>query len=646
MSHGMSRRGFVKGSSVTLAGMGLFEGAASFAFADEAPEEAWLDEADVIVVGGGGAGFAAAIEASRADVTVLILEKAGFCGGDTQLSNGMVMAAGTPEQESLAGCATDTPEKFADQQVVYAQGQGNEAMIREMCMESPDEVAFMRDLGRVYANCDIIPPVWKYDTEDSWGPRSHWDHTQPETHPDGHMGTLLKAVDAIDSIRIKINCEVAHLIVEDGQVVGVVDALGNRYRANRGVVLCTASFGANKEMNRKYNHCMFWNLQLNERYHANGFECHAANTGDGIRMAQEIGADLALSSANVVLDRMYFGGVGAYYYNTDYGIDYTNEYLSMPIPGKILVNAEGNRFVQEDAHWGYVNHEVYNEAMRTNWNPATEPVKVWAVQDSANMMLDLGSILYSSGGNVYADMCVSGETIAELAEKIGVPAENLERTVERWNEASQAGVDPDFDRRTDFGTIESGPFWAYPFIPSTMGSLGGLATDIEANVLDVNGSPIPRLYAAGTIMSGNWTAPFYSSCGWAILGTLHWGRKAGRNIAALDAWTTEAIEPMEEVVKPVPEPMAGSYNAGTYEAVGFGRNGEIPVTVEFSDDAILSVAVGENAETYHIGSIALDTLSQSVVDYQTADLDAVTGATLTSRGLLIAVDDCIKQATK
>ena len=69
-----------------------------------------------------------------------------------------------------------------------------------------------------------------------------------------------------------------------------------------------------------------------------------------------------------------------------------------------------------------------------------------------------------------------------------------------------------------------------------LGTAGGLRTDTNAQVVDVNGDPIPGLYAAGMIMTGTVTPPFYPGCGWAILNTVHWGRKAGQQIAALESW--------------------------------------------------------------------------------------------------------------
>ncbi len=108
----------------------------------------------------------------------------------------------------------------------------------------------------------------------------------------------------------------------------------------------------------------------------------------------------------------------------------------------------------------------------------------------------------------YGKMIQSADTLEELAEKIKVPYESLKETVERWNQFSENEEDPDFGRRANFGKIEKGPFYACPYIPNPLGALGGLRTDIDTHVIDVNGNVIKRLYAAGTIMSGMFCGPF------------------------------------------------------------------------------------------------------------------------------------------
>ncbi|MDD6369734.1 FMN-binding protein, partial [Galactobacillus timonensis] len=86
------------------------------------------------------------------------------------------------------------------------------------------------------------------------------------------------------------------------------------------------------------------------------------------------------------------------------------------------------------------------------------------------------------------------------------------------------------------------------------------------------------------------------------------------------------------------------YKAGTYTATGTGKNGDVQVTVEFTDDAIKSVTIGENSETEAIAKPAFDTIPQEIVDAQSTQVDVVSGATLTSNAIIEAVNDCIVQA--
>ncbi|MGI6689033.1 MAG: FAD-binding protein [Christensenellales bacterium] len=652
MSKKITRRDFLKSSAMGAAGVAIL-GLTGKVEASESIEPIaaikanslnWAESADMIVVGGGGAGFCAAIEAGRNGATVLILEKAGFVGGDTIMSNGMLMAAGTKVQEELRGITDDTPEIFAEQQIAYAQGYANEDMIREMCLKSPEAVQFMLDLGRVYEQCDIIPPIWSLDTENSWNYRSHWTASQTAgANSDiGHFGMLKKQVDKMDNVKYYLETEVAHLVCSSaGEVIGVQTSDGIYYRADKGVVIASSSFGANKDMARRYNPMQYWGLTINEKYKSYFYNQIGTNTGDGIRMAQEIGADLALSPANVMLDNLYIGGVGSGRGN------HINEYNSTSIRGVILVNDKGLRFVQEDAHWGFVTQEVFKEALKINWTAETD-IKVWAILDADSLQDNIIANARMQADNPYGSLVQSADTLQELAEKIGISSIGLENTVARWNSFSETEIDHDFDRRTDFAKIETGPFYAMPFIPNLMGSHGGLRTDIDTRVLKPNGKPIPRLYAAGTSMSGNWVGQFYSACGWAILGTVHWGRKAGKNIAALDPWTTTPIASSISAISTPQDNLvvAGNYTPGVYSAVGKGLNGDVPVSVEFSETSIVSINIGQNSETQGVGTAAIENFPARIIKAQSVDIDTISGATVTCNAIKQAVTDCIVQASK
>ena len=131
-----------------------------------------------------------------------------------------------------------------------------------------------------------------------------------------------------------------------------------------------------------------------------------------------------------------------------------------------------------------------------------------------------------------------------------------------------------------------------------------------------------------------------------------WGRKAGANVAALDAWTSDPVE--DAIVVPDLEAEAqagidsanGSYAAGTYTSCGIGRGGEFEVTVECSDTAITAVTVGENSESGGIGTWAIEWMPLKVLAAQSADVDVVAGATQTSLAILMAVCECLDEASK
>lgn len=597
----------------------------------------WAAAADLIVVGGGGAGFAAAIQAARDGASVIVLEKNTFPGGDTVRSGGMIMAGGTQIQADQG--VEDSVDNFAATELGYCGDTCNSAMVEEMCRKSLDIIKFMQDLGRDFNTLTPMNPVYGYDTAETWAPRTHWDANART----GHFILLYQEAVKL-GVQIYTDTEVVHLVQDDeGAVIGVTDANGVAYRANKGVVISTASFGNNREMSLRYNKMNAWTLGFDQFMpNAAPEKQSTRNTGDGIRMAQEIGADLALSPANCVVD------VCA----TSFA----------PTAHTILVNRNGDRFVQESAQWGYLNQMCYNEAVKTG---ATELGKVysWIIADSrcSELNVYLQQILAGQqgmAGPAYFPQIVTANTIEELAEQTGLPADELEQTVARWNELSEAGEDKDFHRdyilgETELGTIEEPPFYAFPYIPFSMGSFGGLRTDEETNVLDVNGQPIARLYAAGAAMSGMFTAPFYNACGWSVLGTMVWGLKAGKNVAALDTWTDEPVEntvevpDLDKLANDGIAKAAGSYQAGTYNATGVGRVGEIPVTVEFSDKAITAITVGDNQESAGIGSWANEIYPKRVLAAQTTDdVDVVSGATITSAGIRMAIDDCIAQAAR
>ena len=164
-----------------------------------------------------------------------------------------------------------------------------------------------------------------------------------------------------------MNTEAKHLILNDGgEVIGVeAEAKGKTvsYKAKKAVLISTAGFDDGKDLTRSLSPQAYWGTLVKEAGRAAPYANVPTNTGDGIRMGMEIGADLNVSTACVMSDLIYWGGVGG-------GKQYTgdqpqNVYGSTMTDGSILVNSRGNRFCQEDAHWGYVTSEIYHAIERS-----------------------------------------------------------------------------------------------------------------------------------------------------------------------------------------------------------------------------------------------------------------------------------------
>ena len=119
----------------------------------------------------------------------------------------------------------------------------------------------------------------------------------------------------------------------------------------------------------------------------------------------------------------------------------------------------------------------------------------------------------------------------ELAQKIKVPAVNLRNTLANWNgNITRYGKDREYRRNTQLVNINKAPYYAYKTLSGNLGAIGGLKIDVNAQVIDVSGNPIPHLFAAG-MASGGWIGQYYPGSGTAISGVIHWGRKAGASAA-------------------------------------------------------------------------------------------------------------------
>lgn len=133
--------------------------------------------------------------------------------------------------------------------------------------------------------------------------------------------------------------------------------------------------------------------------------------------------------------------------------------------------------------------------------------------------------------DVESGLVKTADSLEELAEKIGLPAENLVKSVETWNKHAAEGKDPEYERTMGVKPF-SGPYYAYTNTPGNLGAIGGLKINAQCNVIDNFGQPIPGLYAAG-MNAGGWIGSYYPGSGTAVSGAIHQGRRAAKSILGL-----------------------------------------------------------------------------------------------------------------
>jgi 3-oxo-5alpha-steroid 4-dehydrogenase len=470
----------------------------------------WDAEADVVVVGYGTAGAAASAEATARGATVVALERSsGWESAAGSLSGGLIyMGGGTPLQKACG--FEDTPEEMF-KFLMAAMGPGaDEAKTAVYCEESVDHFEWLVACGVPFKASFWEEPAWEIPGDDglmySGGENAHpFDQIArpaPRAHvpqmPDkryGVRGGGYKLLQALASTAeqagadIRYDTSVDRMVVEaDGRVVGVVARQygeERHVRARGGVVLATGSFVYNDDMVLDHAPWMAGRP-------GSAIEAH---DGRSVRMAQALGAGVKHMDACEVA----------------FGVD----------PGLLarglLVNGAGQRFMNEDTYAGRLAHAVLvhqaNQAFlvvdEAGYEDAPVPERLPFLKRRLKW---------------------AAPTLAELEEDMGLVAGALEATVGLYNRHAAAGVDPLFHKAGRWVRPLQPPFGAIDLRNETQGfTLGGLTTTPRAEVLHVDRTPIPGLYAAGRATSG---IPAWGYASGTSLGDgTFFGRRAGRNAA-------------------------------------------------------------------------------------------------------------------
>lgn len=498
--------------------------------------EAIQKEADVIVIGGGGAGLVAAIEAAEAGSSVIIVEKAPFLGGNLLVFGGIY---NTPDEELQSTVEMSDSVKESIVKAISAEPV-NEDHAVAMAAVKADYEAWQKsgskglfdsaawyslqtwNSGDKVANKELVDLMcenafdgyrWLVDMgveftdKITQGAGSLYQRTHGAVKPNG-SGFILAYDEKLktygDQVTILMETEGTKIIVENNEATGIeaIDADGNTYtiRANKGVVLATGGFAGNVELRQEYCEGEKW-----QDLSANVLTTNLkAVTGDGIIMAREIGANL------IDMEQIQLLHLGNPFTGSTKGV--------VPYKGRnsdevIFVNSEGKRFVAEDERRDVMCNAVLQQ----------EGAFYWMIHDSKN--IDPESFAEYIKGNYL----VKADTLEELAGLIDVDPQILVDTVNQYNEAVKSGKDELTGRTLLVATIDEGPYFAAKRVPSAHHTMGGVEIDTDAHVLDTQGNWIQGLYAAGEVTGGIHGGNRVG--GNAVDDTVVFGRIAGANAA-------------------------------------------------------------------------------------------------------------------
>ena len=466
----------------------------------------WYAETDVLVVGYGGAGAGAALEAQSCGAEVILLEAASDGGGTTALSGGQIyLGGGTPIQQACG--FSDTREDMEAYIRIAAGANADADKIRVYCEGSLEHFDWLVAQGVVfnpeyYGGKHTNTPEYQSLT---WSgnekgfresqaakpaPRAH----KPKAFWEDGGATLmatLKAAVARTKVRVEIDTRALSLIREDGRIIGVLcrqDGELRAFRARRGVVLSAGGFVMNREMVAKYAPRLQDATPIG----------NPNDTGGGILMG--IGA----------------GGAAI---NMSEGFISVIWYPKGAFCEGIFVNEQGQRFVNEDCYHARGGHHCLNQSGR----------KAYMVVDSA---IFTEPPLYAN-----AQVKEVGESFEELERDAGFPEGTLTATLATYNRFAAKGEDPLFHKHRDFlRPLDKPPYALLDFSIDTgiyypSFTLGGLDTTVDGEVRRANGSVIPGLYAAGRNAAGLPRSGEGYASGFSVGDATFFGRRAGRAAA-------------------------------------------------------------------------------------------------------------------
>lgn len=427
-----------------------------------AAEEMKLDyEADVVVVGAGGAGLTAAITATEQGKTVVLVEKAPNVGGNSNRATGGMNATETHYQKEQG--IEDTVETFIEDTMKGGHDLNNPDLVRVLAEKSSDSIDWLDSIGAELSDVGKLGGATNA--------RSHRpvDENGKILSVGSYLVEKLLAKAEELGITIIYNAEVNEIMLEDGKAAGIKAQAKDGILTVKApaVIVASGGFGGSDEMVSKY------------RPDLKGYVSTNAPTieGDAIAFLEAIKADF------VDMDQIQT-------HPTVVQKDGSLISESLRGDGAILLNKEGIRFINEMETRDTVSAAINEQTEKT----------AWLVVDQA--MFDDSNVVKKYVDKGLLTKC---EDIQAIADMIGSDAAVIEKTLTDWAGYIAAGEDPDCGRKNVDQikyNLSQGPYYVGPVGPGIHHTMGGVKINVNAEVIDVDGNVIPGVFAAGEVTGG------------------------------------------------------------------------------------------------------------------------------------------------
>lgn len=409
---------------------------------------------DIAVIGAGGAGLTAAVQANELGAKVVVVEKMAMVGGNTIRAAGGLNATGTTLQKAKG--TKDSVEIMYFDTMKGGHWLNDPALVRTLCEKSASSVDWLLAHGGDLRDVGLMAGASFARTHRPTGGAL----VGPEV-----VRTLWTAAKA-EKIDVRTNTRATKILTDrDGRVTGLrVEGKDGAYTIHsKAVVDAAGGFGANNDMVASYVPRLKGFATTN----------HVGATGDGLKLAEKVGAKL-IDMEQIQTHPTVVPNVG--------------EMITEAVRGNgaILINKDGKRF--------------YNE-LETRDNVSAAILKqkdgiAYLFFDS-----DMQKSLKATNKYIKQSYCVSGATMDEVAGKMGVPAAELKASLEAWKKGKAAGKDA-FGRADMPRDLDKGPFYAIAVTPAVHHTMGGIKIDPLTQVYSVKGQVIPGLFAAGEVTGG------------------------------------------------------------------------------------------------------------------------------------------------